>query len=166
MPINKVLLLKKIDGLGSEGEEVAVKPGYARNYLFPRRLAVPLTRTNRKQIEALNARRREREEEELKEAQALAEKINALNIGIAVKTGETGKMFGAVTANNLHEKLQEAGIELDKKVVTLPAPINTLGRHSTEIKIHPEVTATVNFEIVSENPIPEAQVQEESEEAK
>lgn len=155
MPIDKVLLLTKINGLGAEGEEVTVKPGYARNYLFPRNLAVPLTRANKKQIEALQARREEREAQELTAAQELGGKIEGLNIGIAVKTGQTGKMFGAVTANDLYEKVTEAGIEVDKKVITLPNPVKELGQHTTEVKLHPEVTATLKFEIVSENPIPE-----------
>lgn len=155
MPIDKVLLLTKIDGLGAEGEEVSVKPGYARNYLFPRRLAVPLTRANKKQIEALHARREEREAQELAEAQEMAGKIEALNLGIAVKTGETGKMFGAVTANDLYDKITEAGVEVDKKVINLPNPIKELGQHMTDVKLHPDVTATLKFEIVSENPIPE-----------
>ena len=155
MPIDKVLLLTRIEGLGAEGEEVSVKPGYARNYLFPRKLAVPLTRANRKQIEALQARREEREAKELEEARELATKLEGLNIGIAVKTGETGKMFGAVTANDLYEKVTEAGVEVDKKVINLPSPVKELGQHTTDVKLHPEVTATLKFEIVSENPIPE-----------
>lgn len=163
MPINRVLLLTKIDGLGAEGEEVAVKPGYARNYLFPKRLAIPLTRANRKQVEALQARRAERERTELDAARDLAGKIDALRIGIAVKTGETGKMFGAVTANDLYEKVVEAGIEVEKKKIALPAPVNQLGKHSTEVKLHAEVTATLHFEIVSENPIAESAVQAEPE---
>ena len=155
MPINSVILLKQVEGLGGEGEEVSVKPGYARNYLFPRNLAIPVTHANRKQIEALNARREEREAKEKAEAEELAGRIDALNIGIAVKTGESGKMFGAVTANDLYDKIVEAGVEIDRKRVSLPAPVKELGRHSTEIKLHPDVTATLNFEIVSENPIEE-----------
>ncbi len=155
MPIDKVLLLTRIKGLGTEGEEVSVKPGYARNYLFPRKLAVPLTRANRKQVEALQARREEREAKELAIAQEVAAKLEALSIGIAVKTGETGKMFGAVTANDLYEKVTEAGIEVDKKVISLPSPVKELGQHTTEVKLHPSVTASLKFEIVSENPIPE-----------
>ena len=155
MPVNKVLLLQKVEGLGAEGEEVTVKPGYARNYLLPRKMAIPLTHANRKQMDALKARREEREALELAEAKALAEKINALSIGIAVKTGESGKMFGAVTANDLFTKISEAGIEIDKKKVGLLAPVKELGRHTTEIRLHPEVSAELSFEIVSENPIEE-----------
>lgn len=153
MPINKVLLLTKIDGLGAEGEQVSVKPGYARNYLFPRKLAVPVTQANRRQLEALAKRREERESRELTEAKELAGRIEALTLGIAVKTGEGGKMFGAVTANDLLAKLHEAGIDLEKKRLQLPAPVKDLGPHEIPIKLHLEITATLKFEVVSENPI-------------
>ncbi len=155
MPIDKVLLLSKVEGLGAEGEEVVVKPGYARNYLLPRKLAIPLTQANRKQMDALKTRRAAREAEELAAAQELAKQVEAVSIAIAVKTGESGKMFGAVTANDLYDKLVEAGVEIDKKKVALPAPIKELGQHSTDLKLHADVVASLKFEIVSENPIEE-----------
>ncbi|MCH2157022.1 MAG: 50S ribosomal protein L9 [Opitutales bacterium] len=160
MPANKVLLLQPIEGLGAEGEEVVVKPGYARNYLIPRKLAIPMTQANRKQMDALRVRRAEREAKELEGAQALANKIQGTSIVFAVKTGEGGKMFGAITAGDLHEKLAESGIEIDKKKVSLDAPVKTLGQHSTTIKVHAQAQAELTFEIVSENPIEEAAEEE------
>jgi len=155
MAKSEVLLVQPVDKLGAEGDQVVVKAGYARNYLLPRKLAVPLTRANRKQMEALKARRAAREAKALEDAKALAEKIAALRFAIAVKTGEGGKLFGSVTAMDLRDKLAEAGVELDRKSVLLPAPIKELGRHTAAIKLHPEVETEFAFEVVSENPIVE-----------
>ena len=99
MAHHEVLLLKPVENLGAEGDQVKVRAGYARNYLLPRSIAVPLTSSNRKQIEALKKRRGEREAHELSGAQAIAALIEKTRIAFAVKTGEGGKMFGAVTTN-------------------------------------------------------------------
>ena len=148
-----ILLVKPVPNVGKEGEQVRVKSGYARNYLLPRKLAVPATLSNRRQIEALEKRRAEREAVELEGSRVLQEKIDALRLAIVVKTGEGGKMFGAVTVADLLEKLKENDIEVDRKQIHLPSPVKSLGDHSIEVKLHPEVTATLKFEVVSENPI-------------
>ena len=101
MATSEILLVKPVDGLGNEGDEVKVKAGYARNFLLPRKFAVPVTKSNRKQVEALKRARDVREQRELEGAQALAARLEALHIAIAVKTGEGGRMFGAVTASPL-----------------------------------------------------------------
>src|ERR1017187_4538070 len=98
MAHTEVLLIKPVDGLGGEGDQVKVRAGYARNYLLPRGIAVPLTSSNRKQVEALKKRRAMREAQELTGAQELATKLEKTALAFAVKTGEGGKMFGAVTA--------------------------------------------------------------------
>ena len=90
----------------------------------------------------------------------MANKIQGTSIVFAVKTGEGGKMFGAITAGDLHEKLAESGIEIDKKKVSLDAPVKTLGQPSTTIKVHAQAQAELTFEIVSENPIEEAAEEE------
>lgn len=156
MAHSDILLLKPVEGLGGEGEQVRVRAGYARNFLFPRNVAVPLTSANRKQIEALHKAREAREARELEAAQALAGKIASVHIAIAVKTGEAGKMFGAVTAAEVHAKLAEAGIEVERKRVQLQAPIKKLGQHTTSIRLHPDVSAELAFDVVSENPIEES----------
>ncbi len=163
MATSDILLIEPVDGLGSEGDQVTVKAGYARNFLFPNRKAVPVTRSNRKQIEALKVRRAEREAKNLEDAKAQAARIGETHFAIAVKTGDSGKMFGAVTAANIHEKLSEAGFEIDRKKVHLPAPIKELGQHSITIKIHSEVEAELKFDVVSENPIVEESDAEEAE---
>lgn len=156
MANNQVLLLQPINGLGAEGDTVSVRAGYARNFLLPRKLALPVTQANKKQVEALLKAREVREQKEFEGARALGEKITATSIAIAVKTGEGGKMFGAVTANDLIERLKEEGIELSKKQLSLPTPIKELGSHSVSIKLHEVVSVELTFEIVSENPIEDA----------
>lgn len=153
MAHSEVLLLKPVDGLGAEGDQVKVRAGYARNFLLPQRKAVPLTLANRRQIEALRKARTLRETSELEGAQAIAAQIAKASIAIAVKTGEGGKLFGAVTASDLHEKLAAAGVTVEKRRIHLAQPVKTLGKHEVEIKLHADVIATLSFEVVSENPI-------------
>jgi large subunit ribosomal protein L9 len=153
MANTEVLLIKPVEHLGGEGEQVKVKSGFARNYLLPQKLAVPVNQSNRRQIEALRKAREQRETKELDAAQALAAKIGGAHVAIAVKTGEGGRMFGAVTAADLQGRLQEEGIEIDRKRIGLYTPIKSLGRHTTRIKLHPEVVVDFEFDIVSENAI-------------
>jgi len=153
MAHSEILLLKPVENLGGEGDQVRVRAGYARNFLLPRKLAIPLTESNRKQIEALRKARTKREESELDAAQKLAAKIESTRIAIAVKTGEGGRMFGAVTAADIHTKLTEAGVEIDRKKIHVYTPIKTLGQHSTKIRLHADVQVEFSFDVVSENPI-------------
>ena len=153
MAHHEILLIKPVEGLGAEGDQVKVRAGYARNFLLPRGMALPLTKSNRKQVEALKKRRALREADELSGAQALAQKLEKAALAFAVKTGEGGKMFGAVTANDIHEKLAQAGLEMDRRKIQLHTPVKTLGQHTVKIRLHAEVTVELSFDIVSENPI-------------
>jgi large subunit ribosomal protein L9 len=153
MAYNEVLLLKPVDGLGAEGDQVKVRAGYARNFLLPREIAAPVTKANRKQVEALKKRRAEREAKDLEVSQDLAKKLEKTSIAFAVKTGEGGKMFGAVTSNDLYDRLVQAGIEIDKKKIHLFTPVKTLGKHEVKIRLHSDVTVDLSFDVVSENPI-------------
>jgi large subunit ribosomal protein L9 len=154
MSSSEVLLLKPVDGLGGEGDQVKVRAGYARNFLLPQKIAVPVTKSNRKQVEALKKRRGEREAQELNGAQALAQKLEKARLNaFVVKTGEGGKMFGAITAADVHEKLTAAGFDIDRKRIHLFTPVKTLGQHTVKVKLHPEVSVDVPFDVVSENPI-------------
>ena len=148
MATANVLLIKPIPGLGAEGDEAKVKAGYARNYLVPQKLAVPLTAANRKQIESLKAAKAAREQSEVEAAEELKGKLEAIHIAVQVRAGEEGKLFGAVTAQDLYEHIQKEGIELDRKKIQLQAPIKTLGKHSTQIKLHSEVVFEFEFEVV------------------
>ena len=155
MSNNQVLLLQPIEGLGAEGDTVTVRAGYARNFLLPQKIALPITQANRKHVESLLKAREVREANELEGARTLSERIAAVNIAIAVKTGEGGRMFGAVTANDLIERLGEEGIELTRKQLALRTPVKELGSHAVPVKLHAEIEAELKFEVVSENPIEE-----------
>ena len=143
-----VLLIKPVDGLGAEGDEAKVKAGYARNYLIPQKLAIPLTASNRKQVEALKVARAAREAKDIQEAQALKARFEGIHIAVQVRVGEENKMFGAVTAKDLHEHITEAGVEIDRKKVQFKSPIKELGKHTIQIKLHPEVVVDFEFEVV------------------
>lgn len=149
----KVLLLKPVKNLGGEGEVVSVKSGYARNFLFPNRYVLPLSRATERQIEALRKARAIREAKELEEAQALAKKVEAVSLTIAVKTGEEGKLFGSVSTIDLWKRYSEEGIELDKSAIRLAHPIKTLGQHHFQVRLHKDVHLDLSVEVVSENPI-------------
>lgn len=153
MAYSEILLVKPVDGLGGEGDQVKVRAGYARNFLLPRKIAVPLTSSNRKQVEALRKRRAVREATELSGAQELAKQLEKVSLAFAVKTGEGGKMFGAITAADIHEKITAAGVTLDRKRIHLHTPVKTLGQHAVKVKLHAEVTVELSFDVVSENPI-------------
>jgi len=157
MATKEILLLKPVDGLGGEGDQVKVRAGYARNFLLPRGFATPMTLANRNHVDALRRRRAEREASELNGAQELAKKLAKLSIAFAVKTGEGGKMIGAITAADVHQKITEAGIDLDRKKIHLYNPVKTLGKHEVKVKLHQEVSVEVSFDVVSENIIEETE---------
>ena len=153
MAHSEILLIKAVDGLGAEGDLVKVRAGYARNFLLPQGKAMPLTQANRKRVEALKKARVMREYKELEGATELSKQIEKAGIAIAVKTGEGDKLFGAVTANDIHDKLAAAGINVEKRRIHLGQPVKTLGKHSVKIKLHTDVTVELTFDVVSENPI-------------
>ena len=153
MANSEILLLKPVDGLGAEGDQVKVRAGYARNFLLPQGMAMQLTQANRKRVEALKKARTSRESKELDGAQELAKQIEKAGIAIAVKTGEGGKLFGAVTAHDIHDKLAASGVNVEKRRIHLGQPVKTLGKHTVKIKLHPDVSVELTFDVVSENPI-------------
>jgi large subunit ribosomal protein L9 len=160
MAHSDVLLVKPVDNLGGEGDQVKVRAGYARNYLLPRGIAVPLNGANRKRVEALRKRRAEREAQELSGAQELGKKLEKASLVFVVKTGEGGKMFGAITGNDIHDQLAAAGHTIEKKRIHLYTPVKTLGQHTVKVKLHADVTVELNFDVVSENPIEVAPTEE------
>jgi len=158
-----LLLLQPVENLGSEGDQITVKAGYARNYLLPRGIAIPVTRANRKQIDTLRARAEKRKADELAEARKLADQLNAITVVFAVQTGPGGKMFGAITAQDLINRIAESGVQLEKRQVSLYNPVKSLGKHETRIRLHPEVSVDFEWEVVSENPIEELEEGESAE---
>jgi large subunit ribosomal protein L9 len=164
MAYTEVLLIKPVDGLGAEGEQVRVRAGYARNFLFLQGIALPVNRANTKYIEALKEARTVREARDLEVANALAAKLAAVKLTFAVKTGEGGKMFGAISTAEIAAKLAEHGIELERKRIHLgQGPVKLLGKHVSTIRLHANVTIEQEFEVISENPIEE--IKEEAEES-
>jgi large subunit ribosomal protein L9 len=161
MATTDLLLIKPVDNLGNEGQQVKVRAGFARNYLLPHGIGIPVTRANRKQVEVLRARAEVRRQQELEVANATAAKLAAIKVAIAVKTGPGGKVFGAVTAQDLVNRIKEDGLTLEKKNVYLHTPVRSLGKHTTRIRLHQDVTVDFEFEVVSENPIEEAPAEED-----
>jgi len=155
MAKTEVILIQNIVGLGGESDQVKVAAGYARNYLIPQGLAVPLTATNKKRIESLKKRRGEREAHEFSTMSELAKSVSNLIAIIAVKTGEDGKMFGAVTAGMIADQLKtQFDIVLEKRKIFLEHPIKTLGEHIVELRLHTDVTAPLKVRIESTTPPP------------
>lgn len=153
MALTEILLIQPVESLGMEGDQVSVRAGFARNYLIPRQLAVAVNRANVRRIAALKVRRQVRETQDMEAAEAVAAKLKSVQIVFAVKTGEAGKMFGAITTQDLIQRFEQEGVTLDKKRVSLLHPVKTLGQHSVKIKLHADLSLDLDFEVVSENPI-------------
>jgi large subunit ribosomal protein L9 len=157
MPKYEVILTHNIVGLGGESDQVKVAAGYARNYLFPQGLAIPLTSANKRRLEVLKQRRAEREAHELNTMTELSKSISKLICLITVKTGEDGKMFGTVTAGMIADQLKtQFEVSLDKKKIHLEQAIRALGDHEIELRLHPDVTTTLKVRVESSTPLPES----------
>jgi len=146
----EVLLMNQIEGLGIEGDIVKVADGYARNYLFPKGLASVVTEGKKRQIEKKRIERLAQLKKEQTAAEELAKKIEELECTIAVKVGENGKMFGSVSVQQIVEKLKEQGVEIEHTKLKLATPLRELGVFDVEIKLHPEVIATLKVWVVEE----------------
>lgn len=146
----KVILLEPMENLGDVGDVVNVKPGYARNYLFPRGLAAPATPSNLKALEAKIRAQAKRAAERKAEAERLKEMLEPLTLKIKVKAGET-KIYGSVTARDIARELEEQhGITIDPKRLQLARPIKELGAYEIVYKPHPEVPITLKVWVLNE----------------
>ena len=143
-----VVLQQDVQNLGKSGDLVRVRPGYARNFLIPRGLAMPATAGNVARIEDLRARARARASKELAAAQETAKKLESVSVKIARAVGEENKMYGSVTSKDVEEAFAAIGIELDRKKISLHEPIKTLGLSEVPIKLHHDVTAKLRVEVV------------------
>jgi large subunit ribosomal protein L9 len=156
MAKTEVILTHNIVGLGGESDQVRVAAGYARNFLFPQGLAVPLNSTNKRRLEVLKQRRAEREAHELNTTTELAKSLAKLICVLTVKTGEDGKMFGTVTSGMIADQLKtQFDIGLDKRKIHLEHPIRVLGEHDVELHLHQDVKATLKVRVESTTPLPE-----------
>ena len=145
----KIILTTEVTGLGAAGDVVEVKNGYARNYLFPRGFATPWSRGGEKQIESIKAARAAREVASLEDAQVLAQKLTSATVTIPVKAGSEGRLFGTVKAEAVAKAVEAAGLgAVDKRKVELNQHIKTTGVYQASVRLHEDVNANVEFEVV------------------
>ena len=143
-----VILAKDVEGLGKAGQTVSAKEGYARNFLFPNGLAFPATGAMKNQMQMLQAVQLKKSEALKQKAFETAAALEKISCAIPVTVGEQGKLYGSVTAADIAQALGESGIAVDKHQVLLEGPITQLGTHPVTIKLHTEVTATLQVSVV------------------
>ena len=146
----EVILREHVEHLGERGQIVKVADGYARNYLLPRKLALPATEGNKKHVERERRIMETRETEEKEAAQAIASRLELVDLTIARRVGETEQLYGSVTAADIADLLKTKGFEVDRRKLILPEAIKTLGDHSVPLKLHREVTVTLTLHVVKE----------------
>ncbi|MEO5720247.1 MAG: 50S ribosomal protein L9 [Chthoniobacterales bacterium] len=158
MPSTEIILTENIPGLGAEADVVKVRRGFARNFLLPQGKAYEITKSSMRKLDTLKAKRAEREAKELNEAEEMARRIGKSKMVFTLETGESGKAFGSVTANDIATRLKnEIGFEIDRHRLALEHPIKSTGEHELPIKLHPDVIATLKFTVKSAaEPKPEA----------
>jgi len=144
----QVILLEDVDNLGSTGDQVDVKPGYARNYLLPRGLAVDANTRNARTLQHRHQMVAARVERRRKAAMDLAERVAATEVTITMLAGEEERLFGSVTKRDIEQALAEEGLTVDRKRILLDDPIKALGVHTVQVKIHPEVTTDLKVWVV------------------
>ncbi len=158
MAKTEVILTHNVVGLGAESDQVKVAAGYARNYLLPQGLAIPVTGANKRRLEVLRQRRAEREAHELTTMTELSKAVSKFTLKVLVKTGDDGKMFGSVTSGHIADELKrQYEIALDKKKIHIEKPIRTLGDHEIELHLHPEVKTTLKVVVESSTPLPKVE---------
>lgn len=148
----EVILKEDVPSLGKMGAVVRVRDGYARNYLLPRGLVLVADKKNLKMFEHQKRIITERRERILKQGQALAEKLAAVSLSIAVKSGEEGKLFGSVTNMDIEKALKDSGFDIERRQIHLAEPIKTLGDYEVPIRLSADVTAPVKLSVVAESP--------------
>lgn len=146
----KLILTQEVSRLGSPGDVVEVKDGYGRNYLLPRGFAIRWTRGAEKQVESIRRAREVREIRDVGQAREMADQLESLRVRMANRAGESGRLFGSVTAADIAAAVANSGgPSVDKRRVELRGPIKTLGSHQVTVRLHPEVLATLEVEVVA-----------------
>lgn len=146
----EIILREHVEHVGRRGEIVEVADGYARNYLLPRKLALPATDGNRKWVERERRIVDVREAEERGAAEGMAARLTALELSIARKVGENDQLFGSVTNGDIADLLKTKGFDIDRRKILLPDPLKALGETTVPIKLHREVTANVRVSVVKD----------------
>ena len=146
----EVILRDHVDNLGRRGDIVKVTPGYARNFLLPRKLALAVTDNNKRQIEREKKLAEARDLEEKSAAEAVASRISAVAVEIARRVGENDTLYGSVTSQDIAQSLKDKGFDIDKRKIVLAEPLKALGETTVPVKIHRDVTAQVRVKVVAE----------------
>jgi large subunit ribosomal protein L9 len=147
----QIILQEDIDKLGHRGEVVTVKPGYARNFLLPRKLAIEATTGNMKALERIRGALAKKTATELEAAQKQAALLNGVSLTFKRKTGENDQMFGSVTTADIAEGLAAQGFKIEKRQVQIPDPLKALGEYTVTIKVFRDVTAEVKVHVEKES---------------
>ena len=146
----KIILTNEVSGLGMAGDVVEVKDGYARNYLVPRGLATAWSKGAEKQVTSIRKARKAREIATLDEAKAIRDALQSRAVVVKAKSGEAGRLFGAITTTEIADAVKAAGApEVDKRKVEVGQPIKALGDYTVQVRLHPEVTAKIDVKVVS-----------------
>jgi large subunit ribosomal protein L9 len=144
----QVVLQREVDNLGDSGDVVRVRPGFARNFLYPRSLALPATVGNLARVEEFKRQAGIRTETARKQAKAVADQLTSVSVKITRAVGEGNKMYGSVTAKDIEAAYADKGITLDRKMMDLKEPIRTLGLSEVTIRLHADVSAVLRVEVV------------------
>ena len=148
--MSKLILTHEVSGLGSAGDVVDVKNGYARNYLVPQGFAVAWSKGGEKQVESIRAARTARELATIEEAQDLKMKLENATIQLSVKAGKDGRLFGSVRPGDVADAVQAQGVgSLDKRKVEVPATIKTVGDHEATVRLREDITAVISLKVVA-----------------
>jgi large subunit ribosomal protein L9 len=146
----KLILTQEVGGLGAPGDVVDVAAGYGRNYLLPRGFAMQWTRGAEKQVDLIKRARQAREIRTLEDAQDVAGRLEKLTVRMRRRAGSNGRLFGSVGPSDIATAVREAGgPELDRRKILVPDPIKTAGAHRVQVRLHPEVSASVNIEVTA-----------------
>jgi large subunit ribosomal protein L9 len=144
----KIILTNEVPGLGVAGEIIEVKDGYARNYLVPRGFAIRWTKGGQKDVDAIRRARKVRAIQSLEHAAEVKGQLEGLQVKLAVRSGESGRLFGSVTQADVVDAVKAAGgPAVDKRTVTIASPIKTVGAHRISVKLHPEVEANLDVSV-------------------
>ena len=146
----EVILREHVDNLGKRGEIVKVADGFARNYLLPRKLALPATEGNRKHVERERKIMETREAEEKASAEAISSRLSTVDITIARRVGDTEQLYGSVTSADIVDFLKSKGFDVDRRKLILPEPLKSLGEFDVPLKLHREVTVPLKVKVVKE----------------
>jgi len=145
----KLILTQEVSGLGAPGDVVEVAGGYGRNYLVPRGLAMRWSRGAEKQIELIKRARAAREIRSVDDAKAAAQRLAALRVRMQTRAGSGGRLFGSISTSDIASAVKDAGgPELDRRKIEISNPIKTVGAHQVAVRLHPEVSATLEVEVV------------------